>query len=227
MTRGGRVLVVEDDEDLRVAVTAELTAAGLLVTAAADIAGADAALGNGEYQCVVFDRMLPDGDSISYVHRLRERGWATPVLFLTARDTVADRLAGFAHGGDDYLVKPFSVGEMAARVFALCRRAGTGRPSVLRHADLVVDCARREVRRGGVLLTLSDKEFAVLEVLLVRVGQAVGRDELMEHCWDGAADPVANVVDAVVKRLRAKLRAPALIHTVRGVGYRLAEEPNR
>ena len=219
-----RVLVVEDEEDLRIAVSAELAAAGVLIRSAGDIATADAEIRTGEFDCVVFDRMLPDGDSIGYVHGLRQGGWAVPVLFLTAMDSVADRVDGFTHGGDDYLVKPFSVGEMAARVLALCRRSATGRPSILRHADLEVDCARREVRRGGVLLTLSGKEFAVLEVLLVRAGQAVGRDELMEHCWDGSADPVANVVDVVVKRLRAKLREPGLIHTVRGVGYRLAEE---
>ena len=145
-----------------------------------------------------------------------------PVLFLTARDSLDDRVAGFEHGGDDYLVKPFAVAEMAARVNALCRRSGSGRPSVLRHDDLEMDCARREVRRAGTLLTLSDKEFAVLEFLLARPGQAVGRDELIEHCWDSRTDPMSNVVDVVVRRLRLKLREPELIHTVRGRGYRLA-----
>ncbi|MGH3763128.1 response regulator transcription factor [Actinophytocola sp.] len=222
MGRTVRVLVVEDDEDLRVAVSAELSAAGLDVIAAADIAGADAALRAHPFGCVVFDRMLPDGDAIDYVHRRRGDGWSVPVLFLTARDSVADRIAGFAHGGDDYLIKPFSVAEMAARVRTLCRRA-VGRPSVLRMADLEVDCARRTVRRGGVLLTVSDKEFAVLEYLAIRPGQAVTRTELIEHCWDASADPMSNVVDVVVKRLRRKLREPELIHTVRGRGYRLAE----
>ncbi|MGQ0841354.1 response regulator transcription factor [Actinokineospora sp.] len=222
MRRTVRVMVVEDDEDLRVAVSAELRSAGLDVDSTADIAGADSALRHGHYDCVVFDRMLPDGDAIDYVHVRRQHGWGVPVLFLTARDSVADRLAGFAHGGDDYLVKPFSVAEMTARVHTLCRRAGSGRPSVLRHADLEVDCARREARRAGVLLTLSDKEFAVLEHLIVRAEQAVARAELIEHCWDAAADPMSNVVDVVVKRLRRKLREPELIHTVRGRGYRLA-----
>ncbi|MGI5211374.1 response regulator transcription factor [Plantactinospora sp. CA-290183] len=221
-----RVMVVEDDEDLRLAVTTELAGAGLRVEQAADIAGAHAALRVGAYDCVVFDRMLPDGDAIGYVHRRRQQGWAVPVLFLTARDSLADRVAGFEHGGDDYLVKPFAVAEMTARVLALSRRTGGGRPSVLRLADLVVDCARREVRRAGVLLSLTAKEFAVLEYLMTRPQQAVGRSELLDHCWDSSTDPMSNVVDVVVRRLRNKLGEPALIHTVRGRGYRLAERPS-
>jgi DNA-binding response OmpR family regulator len=172
------------------------------------------------FDCVVFDRMLPDGDAIDYVQHRRRAGWSVPVLFLTARDSIADRVAGFAAGGDDYLVKPFSVAEMAARVRTLCRLAA-GRPSVLRHADLEVDCARRAVRRAGVLLTLSDKEFAVLEFLAIRPEQVVSRTDLIEHCWDASADPMSNVVDVVVKRLRRKLGTPELIHTIRGRGYRL------
>ncbi|WP_290062314.1 response regulator transcription factor [Amycolatopsis solani] len=217
-----RVLVVEDDEDLRVAVTTELAASGLKVGQAADLAGAHAELAGEDYDCAVFDRMLPDGDSIGYVHQRRLEGCAVPVLFLTARDSLDDRVAGFDHGGDDYLVKPFAVAEMTARVHALCRRSGSGRPSVLRHDDLEVDCARREVRRAGTLLTLSGKEFAVLEFLLARPGRAVGRDELIEHCWDSRTDPMSNVVDVVVRRLRLKLGEPEVIHTVRGRGYRLA-----
>ncbi|MGW0432184.1 response regulator transcription factor [Micromonospora sp. NPDC003197] len=219
-----RVLVVEDDENLRVAVVAKLQAEGLRVDSARDIAAADRAVSDSRYDCVVFDRMLPDGDAIGYVYTRRQQGWGVPVLFLTARDALADRVAGFEHGGDDYLVKPFSVAELTARVANLCRRSGTGRPSVLRHADLEVDCARREVRRDGILLTLSSKEFAVLEYLIARAEQAVDRAELIEHCWDSGTDPMSNVVDAVVKRLRRKLREPELIHTVRGRGYRLGHE---
>ncbi|OLR95306.1 DNA-binding response regulator [Actinokineospora bangkokensis] len=215
-------MVVEDDEDLRVAVAAELTGSGAAVTTAADLATADAALAARPFDCAVFDRMLPDGDALGYVHRRRQAGWVLPVLFLTARDSVADRVAGFEHGGDDYLVKPFAAAELSARVRVLGTRT-TGRPTVLRVADLEVDSARRAVRRGGVLLTVSDKEFAVLEYLAVRAGEAVTRSELIEHCWDAAADPMSNVVDVVVKRLRRKLREPELIHTVRGRGYRLAD----
>jgi DNA-binding response OmpR family regulator len=215
-----RVMVVEDDEDLRISVSVELGASGCEVVAAPDLATTHALLAQGPFDCVVFDRTLPDGDAVDYVQHRRLHGWTVPVLFLTARDSIADRVAGFAAGGDDYLVKPFSVAEMAARVRALCRR-GEGRPSLVRHADLDVDCARRAVSRGGVLLTLSDKEFAVLEFLAVRAEQVVSRTDLIEHCWDASADPMSNVVDVVVKRLRRKLGQPELIHTVRGRGYRL------
>jgi DNA-binding response OmpR family regulator len=216
-----RVLVVEDDEDLQVAVPAALRSAALAVDVAGTIAAADEALWVNSYDCVVFDRMLPDGDSIAYVRGRRQEGWAVPVLFLTARDTLADRVQGFEHGGDDYLVKPFAVAELTARVLGLCRRAGTGRPPVLRYADVELDSGRREVRRAGVLLTLTAKEFSVLEYLMVRPEQAVSRSELIEHCWDSAADPMSNVVDVTIKRLRGKLRGPELIQAVRGQGYRL------
>jgi DNA-binding response OmpR family regulator len=216
-----RVLVVEDDEDLRVAVTVELAAAGLRMDAVADLASATAALAATDHDCVVFDRMLPDGDAIDFVHRRRLAGWPVPVLFLTARDTVHDRIAGFEHGGDDYLIKPFAPAELSARVLALCRRSGIGRPSVLRHAGLEVDCGRQEVRRDGILLTLSGKEFAVLEFLMARPDRVVRRDELIEHCWDSSTDPMSNVVDVVVWRLRRKLGEPEVVLTVRGAGYRM------
>jgi DNA-binding response OmpR family regulator len=216
-------MVVEDDENLRLAVTTELAGSGLEVDQAGDIATAHAVLSAGRFDCVVFDRMLPDGDAIDYVHRRRQQGWAVPVLFLTARDRLADMVAGFEHGGDDYLVKPFAVAEMTARVHTLARRAGRGRPSVLRHADLEMDCARWQVRRAGVLLSLTAKEFAVLEFLMSRPDRAVTRTDLIEHCWDSRADPMSNVVDAVVKRLRGKIGDPELIHTVRGRGYRFGD----
>ncbi|GAA3924587.1 DNA-binding response regulator [Amorphoplanes auranticolor] len=219
-----RVMVVEDDENLRLAVTTELARTGLEVDEAADLAGADRMLGAGSgYDCVVFDRMLPDGDALSYVQRRRREGWTSPVLFLTALDTVADVVAGFEHGGDDYLGKPFAMAELTARVHILTRRAGTARPSVLRSADLEVDCARRQVRRAGVLLGLTTKEYAVLEYLITRAGQAVSRSELLDHCWDSSTDPMSNVVDVTVRRLRGKLGEPEMVHTVRGRGYRFAE----
>ncbi|MEV0704114.1 response regulator transcription factor [Saccharopolyspora sp. NPDC050389] len=216
-----RIMVVEDDENLRIAVAAKLRTADVDIDACGDIETADQALRENHYDCVVFDRMLPDGDAIDYVHARRRQGWHVPVLFLTARDALADRVAGFEHGGDDYLVKPFAMAELAERVANLCRRSGIFRPSVLNHTDLVMDCARREVRRAGALLTLTNKEFAVLEYLLTRAGQTVERADLIEHCWDEQTDPMSNVVDATVRRLRRKLREPELIHAVRGVGYRL------
>jgi DNA-binding response OmpR family regulator len=195
------------------------------VDQAGDLVGADAELTRGTFHCVVFDRMLPDGDAIDYVQRRRQEGWAVPVLFLTARDTTADIVAGFEHGGDDYLVKPFALAEVRARVLTLARRAGSGRPSVLRHADLELDSARQRVRRAGVLVSLTNKEFAVLEFLMGSAGQAMTRTDLIEHCWDDSTDPMSNVVDAVIKRLRVKLGEPPLLHTVRGFGYRIGGDP--
>ena len=220
-----RVMVVEDDDDLRLAVTTELAGAGLTVDQAGRIAAADVQLTANTYHCVVFDRMLPDGDAIDYVQRRRLAGWAVPVLFLTARDTTADIVAGFEHGGDDYLVKPFALAEVSARVLTLSRRAGRGRPSMVRHADLELDSARRKVRRAGVLISLTNKEFAVLELLMSRTGQTLSRTDLIEHCWDDSTDPMSNVVDVVIKRLRAKLGEPPLLHTVRGFGYRIGGDP--
>lgn len=217
-----RVLVVEDDDDLRFAVSAALRSEGLAVDEVADLPAADEALFVTEYDCVVFDRTLPSGDAIDYVDKLRRAGRTVPVLFLTARDTVADRVAGFAVGGDDYLVKPFAVPELVARVHNLCRRSGAARPPVRRIADLEIDTARRQVHRGGVLLILTRKEFAVLELLAARADQAVPRAELIEKCWDEMAEPSSNVVEVLVSQLRRKLGDPPLIHTVRGLGYRLA-----
>ncbi|MFB8079132.1 response regulator transcription factor [Streptomyces sp. NPDC056013] len=217
-----RALLVEDDEDLRFGVAAALRAAGLAVDEAADLPRADEALFVTAYDCAVFDRMLPSGDAAAFVEGLRRDGRAVPVLFLTARDTVADRVEGFASGGDDYLVKPFAVPELVARVHSLCRRSAVVRPPVRHVADLEIDTARRLVRRAGVLLTLTAREFAVLEALAARADQAVPRAELIESCWDEMADPRSNVLEVLVSQLRRKLGDPQLIHTVRGVGYRLA-----
>lgn len=217
-----RVLVVEDDGDLALVIGVALRAAALSVDEAGNLREADELLFSNTYDCVVFDRGLPDGDAIDYVHEQRRRGMTVPVLFLTARDTPTDRVAGFEHGGDDYLGKPFGVAEMVARVRSLCRRSGEGRPPVLSLGDLELDTARREVRRGGVLLTLTAKEFAVLEFLLSRPDQAVSRREIEEHCWDEMAELMSNVVDVVIAQLRRKLGEPGLITTIRGVGYRIA-----
>lgn len=222
-----RVLLVEDDANLRFGVAAALRAAGLAVDEAVDLSQADEALFVTAYDCAVFDRMLPSGDAADYVEELRRNGRAVPVLFLTARDTVADRVEGFARGGDDYLVKPFAVPELVARVRSLCRRAPAVSPPVLRVGDVEIDTARRQVRRAGVLLTFTRREFAVLEVLATRADRAVGRAELIESCWDEMAEPQSNVLEVLISQLRRKLGGPPLVHTVRGVGYRLADESAR
>ena len=170
-----------------------------------------------EYDCAVFDRMLPSGDALRYVQTRRP---AVPILFLTARDAVADRVAGL-ESGDDYLVKPFATEELEARVRRLCRRATSGLPPVLRCGDLEVDSGRHEVRRAGVLLTLTGKEFDVLHHLTTRQRTPVSRTELIREVWDPFADPASNVLDVVITQLRRKLRNPPMIHTVRGIGYRI------
>ena len=215
-----RVLVIEDDDNLRVAVTTSLRSAGFAVDAVADLPPADEALAVNAYDCAVFDRMLPSGDSLYYVRHRRAAGLPVPVLFLTARDAVTDRLAGLEYG-DDYLVKPFAVDELVARVRSLCRRVIAGRPPVLRCGDLEIDSGRHQVRRAGVLITLTAKEFTVLSELVARQGAAAPRTELIEEAWDRMADPASNVLDVLIAQLRRKLRQPPMIHTVRGVGYRI------
>lgn len=212
-----RVLVVEDDENLRVAIAVSLRAAGFAVDTAGDLPGADEALAVNSYDCAVFDRMLPSGDALCYVETRR---LAVPVLFLTARDAVADRIAGLEFG-DDYLVKPFATEELEARVRRLCRRVASGLPPVLHCGDLEMDGGRHEVRRAGVLLTLTGKEFDVLRHLVARQRTPVGRTELIREVWDPFVDPASNVLDVVITQLRRKLRNPPMIHTVRGIGYRI------
>ncbi|HWO66773.1 MAG TPA: response regulator transcription factor [Umezawaea sp.] len=215
-----RILVTEDDEDLLLAVAVSLRGAGLAVDMARDLAGADEALAVNSYDCAVFDRMVPGGDALRYVADRRRSGFELPVLFLTALGRVGDRVEGLAVG-DDYLVKPFAVDELVARVLSLCRRGPTGGPAVLRHGDLELDQGRREVRRGGVLLTVTHKQFLVLELLVANAGRVVPRAELIRYAWDEHLDPASNVLDVLVGQLRRKLHDPPVVHTVRGVGYRV------
>lgn len=214
--------MTEDDENLRVALEIALRGDGFAVDTAADLPAADEALAVNSYDCAVFDRMLPSGDALQYVHHRRSTGWPMPVLFLTARDSVADRIDGLRVGGGDYLVKPFAMPELVARVRSLCRRDLTGQQVVLRCADVVLDGGRRQISRAGVLLTLTRKEYLVLERLMTASGRPVSRPELIRYAWDEHADPASNVLDVVIARLRRKLKDPPLIHTVRGAGYRMS-----
>ena len=168
-----RVLVIEDDENLRVAVAVSLRGAGFAVDTAGDLPEADEALSVNDYDCAVFDRMLPAGDALDYVAGRRRRGWTTPVLFLTGRGATAERVAGLAWG-DDYLSKPFDTAELVVRVRSLCRRAApAGAAPAARHAGLEIDPERYEVRRDGRPLSLSAKEFVVLDA--GHVGLVMGR----------------------------------------------------
>jgi DNA-binding response OmpR family regulator len=218
-----RVLVVEDDPGLGPLIVDGLRTAGFAVDLAELLAEADLKAAVNTYDCVIADRGLPDGDALHLLKKWRRSGRAIPVLMLTSYGSVEDKVSGFEHGADDYLVKPFAMAELAARVRALCRR---GQPPSLPEVtvgSLTVDLARRRVRRAGVLLTLTAKEFAVLETLMLRAGQVVTRSELIESCWDEMSDPMSNVVDVVIAQLRRKLGTPDHIETLRGAGYRIHE----
>ncbi|GAA2746719.1 response regulator transcription factor [Kitasatospora cinereorecta] len=218
-----RVLVVEDDPELGPVITRGLRETGFAVDFATDLADADFKLAVNTYDCLVADRTLPDGDALTLVSAQRKAGSTLPVLLLTALDAVSDRVAGFEHGADDYLVKPFAFAELNARVRTLCRRSRPARLPELRVGTLELDLPRRRVRRDGVLLTLTAKEFSVLEVLMLRADEVVTRTELIERCWDEQTEPLSNVVDVLIGQLRRKLGPPELISTVRGVGYRLSD----
>jgi two-component system copper resistance phosphate regulon response regulator CusR len=217
-----RLLVVEDDRELGPAVTAGLRAVGFAVDHARCREEADLKVSVNSYDCVIADRGLPDGDALTLISRWRGAGRTVPVLVLTALGAVDDRVSGFEHGADDYLVKPFAMAELVARTRALCRRDQPPRLPVLTVADVTLDVPSHRVRRAGVLLTLTAKEFAVLEALMLRPGEAVTRSELLERCWDEMSDPASNVVDVAIRQLRRKLGPPDLIEALRGVGYRIS-----
>ncbi|PXX66386.1 two-component system copper resistance phosphate regulon response regulator CusR [Nocardia tenerifensis] len=221
-----RVLVVEDDEGLGRQVAAGLRSAGFAVDLAHHLADADLKIAVNTYDVLVVDRGLPDGDGLHLVATQRAAGRRVPVLMLTARDGLADRIAGFEHGADDYLVKPFALPELAARVRALSRRREHPAPARLRLGDIDIDLPRRRVQRAGILRSLTPKEFAVLELLATRAGGVVSRSELIECCWDEMAEPASNVVDAVIAQLRRKLGPPQVIETVRGAGFMIGSAPS-
>jgi len=222
-----RLLVVED----------EIKMAGLLVRGlcedghAVDVARTgDDALWMGqavEYDAVVLDLMLPGIDGVSVCRAWRENGVWTPVLMLTARDGVEDRVAGLDAGADDYLPKPFSFAELNARLRALARRGVSERPAVVEVGDLRLDPATRQVWRGSVEIQLSTKEFALLDTLMRRAGLVLSRLQLLEHAWDYAYENRSNVVDVYIRYLREKVDRPfgrKSIETVRGAGYRLRKD---
>ncbi|HYZ99971.1 MAG TPA: response regulator transcription factor [Acidimicrobiales bacterium] len=214
-----RILVLEDDPDLRRTIAWRLRTDGFAVDEAGRMDEADRAARVHRYDCMVVDRRVPDGDALDLVKRWRgPAGIDAMVLILTARDAPAERVEGL-DAADDYLTKPFGLDELAARVGALCRRGIRPRPPVVRIGDLEVDRPAREVRRDGVLLTLTRKEFAILEVLVDAEGAVVSAEELFERCWDQRVDPVTRSVTVHLSTLRRKLGDPPLIRTVRGTGY--------
>lgn len=223
-----RVLVVEDDPVLGTVVARGLREEGHAVDLEASVAGADLACSVNDFDVVVLDLGLPDGDGLELCRRLRATGRPARILVLTARDTLSDKVAGLDAGADDYLAKPFDFPELAARVRALIRRpAGAGSPQ-LEVGDLRLDPAGHRVWRGAVLIPLTAREFSLLHYLMSRADEVVSRSDLIEHVWDAHYDGVSNVVDVHIASLRRKLELPddpAPIETLRGVGYRLTAQP--
>ncbi len=217
-----RVLLVEDDESLGDAVVTGLRFEELAVDWARTLAQAEDFLVATEYDVVCLDLGLPDGDGLDLCRRMQGGEIDKPkrLLMLTARDGVADRVGGLDAGADDYLVKPFKLAELAARIRALLRRDGQ-RGSVIEVGELRIDVAARRVTRDGEPIVLTGREFAVLHYLAAHAGEAVSAERLLEHCWDANADDLTGSVKVILSRVRAKLGEPGVIATERGVGYRL------
>ena len=219
-----KILLAEDDDKLLRHLAAGLREAGHAVDCAQDGAEARWAVENSAYDVLVLDIMMPQLDGVTLVRGLRRRGLGVPILFITARGEVRDRVAGLDAGADDYLAKPFSLDELLARLRALGRRQRGELSQALRVADLEIDLVARTVRRGQRLIELTNREFALLEFLAQASPRTVAKTAIVEHVWDQHFDGGTNVVNVYINYLRAKLDAPgepSLIRTVRGVGFAL------
>jgi two-component system OmpR family response regulator len=218
-----RLLIVEDDATIADFIATGMSEAGFAVDVAGDGArGLELAAG-GSYDVAIVDIMLPQLDGLTLIDRIRARGVRTPVLILSARRTVDDRVRGLQAGGDDYLTKPFAFTELLARVQALIRRStGTTEPTRLTVADLTLDLLTRRAERAGQALDLRPREFGLLEYLMRNPGRVLSKTMILSHVWGYNFNPGTNVVDVLVSRLREKIDKdfePKLLHTVRGVGY--------
>jgi len=221
-----RILLAEDEQKVASFIQRGLEAEHYAIDVAHDGEAALARVLAGEYDLMILDVMLPKRDGLSVLKVLRARKLSLPVLLLTARDTIADKVAGLDSGADDYLTKPFAFEELVARVRALLRRGAPAAPAVLQLADLRLDPTTREVTRAGRRIDLTAKEYALLEFFLRRTGQVVSRAVIAHHVWGVDFDTFTNVIDVYVNYLRKKIDAdfvPKLLHTVRGVGYVLKE----
>ena len=224
---GLRILIVEDEPELNRLLKKRLEQAHYSVDAC--LSGTDALdyLGGAEYDAVVLDVMLPGISGLEVLRRMRAGHNATPVLLLTARGGIEDRVTGLDAGADDYLVKPFAFDELLARLRVLLRRSSGSTSDVFTVADLAVDCSARTVQRGGEAIALSAREFDILEYLIRNQGIVLSRDKICRHIWNYDYEGSSNVVDVYIRYLRKKLddgHTPRLIHTVRGAGYVLREE---
>ena len=225
-----RVLVVDDDARMAGAIRRGLRYEGLVVDVAADGEEALRVVGTTDYDVIVLDVLMPGLGGLETCRRLRDDGRWMPVLMLTARDSVEDRVRGLDGGADDYLTKPFSLAELTARLRALVRRGPVERPPVVEVGDLRLDPATREVRRGDAAIELSAKEFAVLETFMRRPGQVLSHTQLLEAAWDLGYEQRSNIVEVYVRYLREKVDRPfgvRSIETVRGAGYRLRRDGGR
>jgi len=223
-----RVLVVEDDEKIASFIAKGLREAGFAVDTSGNGAeGLQMALGD-VYSAAVVDIMLPELDGLSLIERIRAKNMQTPVLILSARHSVDDRVKGLQAGGDDYMVKPFSFSELLARMHALIRRAThVAEPTTLAVGDLTVDLLSREVNRAGQAIALQPREFALLEYLMRNSNRIVSKTSILDRVYDYSFDPQTNVIDVLVSRLRSKVDKDfdkKLIHTARGMGYVLKDE---
>ena len=221
-----RILLVEDDAELASILETGLTEHGYRVERAADLPQGRARAAAGTFDVMVVDVMLPGGSGLDLCRELRARAVATPILVLTAKDAVDDRVAGLEAGADDYLVKPFAFQELVARVRALARRPAALQSETVRVADLEVNLGTRSVTRGTTAIHLTAKEFALLEFFVRNRGQVVDRASISAYVWDENHDPFTNVLEVLVRRLRRKIDdgfEPRLIRTLRGAGYRFGE----
>lgn len=223
---GIRLLVVEDEADFADFVVRGLREEGLTVEHAADGPSGWRAMIGAEWDVILLDRGLPGEDGLSLLKRFRQAGRMTPVLMLTARDAVPDRVAGLDAGADDYLPKPFAFDELLARVRALARRPAATAGTRLNFGDVAVDLATQRVERAGHKLDVTAKEYALLVFFLRHPGEVLSRTRIYEHVWDERYDGISNTLEVHVKELRRKLEAhgPRLIHTLRNRGYRFSSE---
>ena len=220
-----RILLVEDDQRIARFVTKGLREQAYAVDVTGNGDEAIYRLSINDYDAVILDVMIPGRDGFQVCHELRAAGIAVPVIMLTARDTVQDRITGLDSGADDYLTKPFAVTELLARLRALLRRGRIVRPATISIADLVLDTGAQRATRNGHALSLTTKEYALLEYLAREAGRVVSRAEIAEHVWDENFDPLTNLIDVHINRLRRKVDSgfsSKLIHTRRGSGYMLA-----
>lgn len=223
-----RLLIVEDDPRLARVLARGLREESYAVDTSDTGKGGIAQAVLNNYDALILDVMLPDMDGFTVMRILRERSVGTPVLMLTARDTVADRIAGLDSGADDYLVKPFDFGELLARVRALLRRPESVLPMRFRIDDLEIDFRSHGVWRGGSVVSLTTKEYSLLEILARNMGHVLSRSDIVAHVWDDNHDPFTNALEVYVNRLRGKIDKPGmrpLIHTRRGAGYMLTDNP--